>query len=47
MNPSLDVHSIYRLMRDNHIQFSYKGPITQDVLVSLGDTSKEKMHSED
>lgn len=47
MNPSLDVHSIYRLMRDNHIQFSYKGPITQDVLVSLGDTIKEKMHSDD
>ena len=47
MNASFDVHAIYRLMHDNQIQFSYKGPITQDVLVSLGDTIKEKLHSED
>jgi hypothetical protein len=44
---NFDVHSIYRLMRDNHIQFSYKGPITRDVLASLGDAIKEKMHRED
>ncbi|HPF09586.1 MAG: SiaB family protein kinase [Candidatus Cloacimonetes bacterium] len=44
---SFDVHSIYRLMRDNHIQFSYKGPITRDVLASLGDAIKEKLHRDD
>ena len=47
MSASFDVHAIYRLMHDNHIQFSYKGPITQDVLVSLGDTIKEKLHRDD
>jgi hypothetical protein len=34
-------------MRDNHIQFSYKGPITQDVLVSLWDAIKEELHRDD
>jgi len=47
MNTSFDVHAIYSLMHDNHIQFSYKGPITQDVLISLGDTIKEKLHRDD
>lgn len=47
MNSLFDVHAVYKLMRDNHIQFSYKGPITQDVLISLGDTIKEKLHRDD
>ena len=47
MNTNFDVHAIYRLMHDNHIQFSYKGPISQEVLVSLGDTIKEKLHRDD
>lgn len=47
MNTNFDVHAIYRLMHDNHIQFSYKGPISQEVLVSLGETIKEKLHRED
>ena len=47
MNTSFDVRAIYSLMHDNHIQFSYKGPITQDVLVALGDTIKEKLHRDD
>lgn len=47
METSFDVHSVYKLMRDNHIQFSYKGPITQEVLISLGDTIKEKLHRDD
>ncbi|MBP7194976.1 MAG: SiaB family protein kinase [Candidatus Cloacimonetes bacterium] len=47
MNTSFDVHAIYQLMHDSHIQFSYKGPITQDVLISLGDTIKEELHRDD
>jgi len=47
MSANFDVHAIYRLMHDNHIQFSYKGPITQEVLISLGETIKEKLHRED
>lgn len=47
MNTNFDVHAIYRLMHDNHIQFSYKGPITQEVLISLGETIKEKLHRDD
>lgn len=47
MNANFDVHAIYRLMHDNHIQFSYKGPITQEVLISLGETIKEKLHRDD
>jgi hypothetical protein len=47
MSSNFDVHAIYRLMHDNHIQFSYKGPITQEVLISLGDTIKEKLHRDD
>ncbi|MCB5252354.1 MAG: SiaB family protein kinase [Candidatus Cloacimonadaceae bacterium] len=47
METSFDVHAVYKLMSDNHIQFSYKGPITQEVLVSLGDTIKEKLHCDD
>lgn len=47
MESSFDVHAVYKLMRDNHIQFSYKGPITQEVLVSLGETIKEKLHRDD
>ena len=34
-------------MENNQIQFSYKGPITQEVLISLGDTIKEKLHRDD
>jgi hypothetical protein len=44
MDQPFDVHAIYSLMRDNHIQFSYKGPITQDVLITLGDVIKDEMH---
>lgn len=47
MISKFDVHAIYRLMRDNDIQFSYKGPITQDVLGSLGEAIKENMYRED
>jgi len=43
----IGVYSIYKLMQDNQIQFSYKGPITQDILISLGDSIKEKLHRED
>ncbi len=44
---NIGVYSIYKLMQDNQIQFSYKGPITQDILISLGDSIKEKLHRED
>lgn len=44
MQSSFDVQAIYGMMRDSHIQFSYKGPITQEVLISLGDTIKENLH---
>ena len=47
MDSTFDVHAIYRLMRDNHIQFSYKGPITQDVLITLSDAIKDEMHHGD
>ncbi len=47
MSANFDVHAIYRLMHDSHIQFSYKGPITQEVLISLGETIKEKLHRDD
>lgn len=47
MKVSFDVHAVYQLMHDSHIQFSYKGPITQDVLISLGDTIKEELHRDD
>lgn len=47
MKPALDVNEIYKLMQDHQIQFSYKGPITQDVLTSLGDIIKDKMHQDD
>lgn len=47
MSTSFDVRAIYSMMHDNHIQFSYKGPITQEVLISLGDTIKEKLHRDD
>ncbi|MDD2229582.1 MAG: SiaB family protein kinase [Candidatus Cloacimonetes bacterium] len=47
MSANFDVHAIYRLMHDSQIQFSYKGPVTQEVLISLGETIKEKLHSDD
>lgn len=47
MNTLINVHSIYSMMLNNDIQFSYKGPITQDVLITLGDTIKEKMYRDD
>ncbi|HNQ39527.1 MAG TPA: SiaB family protein kinase [Candidatus Cloacimonas sp.] len=47
MSSKLNVYTIYSLMQDNQIQFSYKGPITQEVLITLGDTIKEKLNNED
>ena len=47
MSSKLNVYTIYSLMQDNQIQFSYKGPITQEVLITLGETVKEKLNSED
>lgn len=47
METKFNVYEVYKLMQNNQIQFSYKGPITQDVLISLGDTIKEKLHRDD
>lgn len=47
METNFNVYEVYKLMENNQIQFSYKGPITQEVLISLGDTIKEKLHRDD
>ena len=47
METKFNVYEVYKLMENNQIQFSYKGPITQEVLISLGDTIKEKLHRDD
>ena len=38
--------NIYKIMDQNDIMFSYKGPITQDILVAVGDSIKKKFPSE-
>ncbi len=37
--------NIYKIMDHNDIMFSYKGPITQDILVAVGDSIKKKFPS--
>ena len=38
--------NIYKIMDHNDIMFSYKGPITQDILIAVGDSIKKKFPSE-
>lgn len=47
MNKSFSAYSIFQAMHDNNIQFSYKGPLTQDILISFGESIKEKLHTDD
>jgi hypothetical protein len=47
MATSVHVHPIYQLMNDYNIQFSYKGPITQEILISIGESIKETLHKND
>ncbi len=47
MNETFSAHSIYQSMHDNNIQFSYKGPLTQDILTSFGESIREKLHTDD
>ena len=47
MNKTFSAHNIFQSMDDNNIQFSYKGPLTQDILTSFGESIKEKLHTDD
>ncbi len=47
MNNTFSAHSIFQAMHDNNIQFSYKGPLTQDILASFGESIREKLHTDD
>ncbi|PKN77968.1 MAG: hypothetical protein CVU48_09835 [Candidatus Cloacimonetes bacterium HGW-Cloacimonetes-1] len=47
MRSSFSAYSIFQAMHDNNIQFSYKGPLTQDILTSFGESIKEKLHTDD
>ena len=37
------IRSIYFLMQENATQFSYQGPISQDILASMGDAIKARL----
>jgi len=47
MNNSFSAYSVFQTMHDNDIQFSYKGPLTQDILTSFGESIREKLHTDD
>ena len=47
MNNIFSAYSIFQSMHDNNIQFSYKGPLTQDILTSFGESIREKLHTDD
>jgi hypothetical protein len=47
MNNTFSAYSIFQAMHDNNIQFSYKGPLTQDILTSFGESIREKLHTDD
>ncbi|PKN71962.1 MAG: hypothetical protein CVU50_09235 [Candidatus Cloacimonetes bacterium HGW-Cloacimonetes-3] len=47
MKNTFSAYNVFRVMHDNNIQFSYKGPLTQDILTSFGESIKEKLHTDD
>jgi len=47
MKNTFSAYSIFQVMHDNDIQFSYKGPLTQDILASFGESIREKLHTDD
>ena len=47
MKNTFSAYSIFQSMDDNNIQFSYKGPLTQDILTSFGESIREKLHTDD
>lgn len=47
MNATFSAYSIFQAMHSNNIQFSYKGPLTQDILSSFGESIKEKLHTDE
>lgn len=42
-----DYLTIYNFMDKNEVIFSYKGPISQEILIAVGDTIKTKLPTED
>ncbi len=47
MNATFSAYDIFQAMHSNNIQFSYKGPLTQDILTSFGESIREKLHTDD
>ncbi|MCD4818555.1 MAG: SiaB family protein kinase [Candidatus Cloacimonetes bacterium] len=43
----IDCFNIFTIMDKSDVIFSYKGPVTQDILVAVGDSIKEKFRSND
>ncbi len=46
MFDQLQLQDLYRLVSVNGITFSYKGPITQDILEVVGDSLRDKLSSQ-
>ena len=47
MNSQNSLFDVYKVMDGNEILFSYKGPISQDLLIAFGDAIKKKFISEE
>jgi hypothetical protein len=43
----LNVFELYQFMQNQHVMLSFKGDVSQDVLISVGDLLKEKLSNED
>lgn len=44
---NFNVFEFYQIMQTQHVMLSFKGDISQDILISVGDLLKEKLSNED
>ena len=44
---NFNVFEFYQFMQTQHVMLSFKGDISQDILISVGDLLKEKLSNED
>ncbi|MBE9561325.1 MAG: hypothetical protein IMF12_00495 [Proteobacteria bacterium] len=47
MNNNFNLFEFYQIMEDKDVILSFKGDISQDILVSVGDLLKDKLSNED